>query len=231
VALAAGKAAVPGLHPVLFHNNHTWTGHSPLVPLLQGLGVAAIFLFGVSCLAFVRAVRAPSLTLRLLLMWLAFHGIALALVQVPIGALLSGSDVGMAMQYLALGASGKIVAVVLSIAGLLALGCWLARRAVQFWPQGSALGSIHRVVTWPAILGTVLCIPYRVPREWLEVVALPLVVMAAAIGAAYAGAAVCSRGHGARAGIGGWTFSWPLLLALVMLLGAFQLVLRKGVAL
>jgi hypothetical protein len=202
-----------------------------VVPLLQGLGVVAILLFGVSCLAFTRAIQARGLGVRLLLMWLAYQGIALALVQVPIGAVLSRSDAGMAMDYLAMGASGKVVAVLFSMAGLLALGCWLARLALEFWPQRPALRSIHRIVTWPAIIGSVLCIPYRVPREWIEVVALPLVVMVAAIATAYVGAAVCSRREAAHARISGLSFSWPLLLALASLLAVFQVVLRKGVPL
>ena len=35
------KAMTPGLHPVLYHNDHEWTGPSPCVELLQGVGAIA----------------------------------------------------------------------------------------------------------------------------------------------------------------------------------------------
>jgi hypothetical protein len=44
--LVLPKALTPGLHPTLFHNNHSWQGDNPLASLFQGTGALAIFLTG-----------------------------------------------------------------------------------------------------------------------------------------------------------------------------------------
>jgi hypothetical protein len=40
LSLVVPKALTPGLHPVLFHNDHAWTGHAPTVELLAGAVLA-----------------------------------------------------------------------------------------------------------------------------------------------------------------------------------------------
>lgn len=47
--LVIPKALTPGLRPILFHNNHTWSGENPLAKLFQGTGALAIFVTGLSC--------------------------------------------------------------------------------------------------------------------------------------------------------------------------------------
>lgn len=41
------KALTPGLHPILYHNHHSWTGHAPVEELLQGTGAVATLASGV----------------------------------------------------------------------------------------------------------------------------------------------------------------------------------------
>src|SRR5262245_17447751 len=48
--LVIPKALVPGLHPVLYHNNHDWSGHVVVADLLQGTGAVATFVLGLSFL-------------------------------------------------------------------------------------------------------------------------------------------------------------------------------------
>ena len=48
--LVIPKALTPGLHPILYHNNHNWTGDSPRVDLLQGTGALATLVSGLSSL-------------------------------------------------------------------------------------------------------------------------------------------------------------------------------------
>ena len=77
----------------------------PLASLFQGTGAVATFLLGSVCLLRCcrRAWGVPSPT-RLFLLWIAYCGVFMALPQVVVGALSSGSDVGMAMDYFQLGA-------------------------------------------------------------------------------------------------------------------------------
>lgn len=48
--LVLPKAFTPNIVPVLFHNNHDWTGENPLARLFQGTGAVAIFLIGILAL-------------------------------------------------------------------------------------------------------------------------------------------------------------------------------------
>src|ERR1044072_8261141 len=57
--LVLPKVLVPGLHPILFHNNHDWSGSDPIAELLQGTGALAIPLFGPAPAATLRRRRGP----------------------------------------------------------------------------------------------------------------------------------------------------------------------------
>ena len=48
--LVIPKAMTPGLHPILYHNDHDWTGTAPIVELLQGSGAIATLLSGLAFL-------------------------------------------------------------------------------------------------------------------------------------------------------------------------------------
>lgn len=73
--LVLPKAMTPGLRPTLFHNNHTWSGDNPLAALFQGTGALAIFITGIICLAILPLLRQRSPIIRLLVIWLAYHGL------------------------------------------------------------------------------------------------------------------------------------------------------------
>ncbi len=230
--LVLPKAFTPGLQPTLFHNNHAWQGQHPLAALWQGTGALATVLMALACLwRLSRGGR--SADARLLLVWLAFSGIFMALPQVAIGALSAGSDLGMAMHYLQWSDATRLTAALLALLAIPPLALLLARHllAVADPTQVASAGGRTRFVflaaTLPALLGTVLIVPFRVPREWIEVVLLPAWVMVFGIVWMQAGAWCIGhvRALALRPGP-----TWRPLVAVLALLLVFQLVLRPGVA-
>lgn len=232
--LVLPKAFTPGLRPTLFHNNHRWEGEHPLASLFQGTGALATLLMGLAILLLLRRGAGRSFGARLSLIWLAYCGVFMALPQVAVGALSGGSDLGMAMEYFQLGAGAK------SIAALLALGAMplFAREfckqllslatAEQLASAGARSRFVLQVATVPALVAIVLILPFRVPREWIEVLFLPVVVFVAGIPWIQAGAWRLRGVESARRSSSSSTV-YPLAAA-VLLLAVFQLVLRPGIA-
>src|SRR5207253_872075 len=109
-----------------------------LGPLLLGLAGAlrarraggpdtralAIFVSGIAFgfLLHRRAVR--SSTLRLFIIWMAYHSLFQSLPQVPWGALNTGGDVGVAMDYLGLGPTAKVACALASMALIPPAALW-----------------------------------------------------------------------------------------------------------
>ncbi|HET6783290.1 MAG TPA: hypothetical protein VFH12_05595, partial [Pseudoxanthomonas sp.] len=116
--LVLPKAFTPGLQPTLFHNNHRWEGEHALASLFQGAGALATFVLGLGCLLLLRRGAGRATAPRLFLIWLAYCGVFMALPQVVVGALSSGSDVGMAMDYFRLSATAKNIAALLALAAI-----------------------------------------------------------------------------------------------------------------
>jgi hypothetical protein len=233
LALVLPKALTPGLHPVLYHNNHRWEGTNPLAGLFQGTGALATLAVGLVCLWRLRRPRRRASGTRLFLFWMAYCGCFMALPQVVIGALSAGSDVGMAMAYLQLGEAARIGAglVALGLMPLVALSlCRPALELVDGPARTAGAGSrlVFWAVTLPAMLGTVLVVPFRVPRELLEVVLVPLLVILPGIPWIQAGAWRV-RGVSVDGVAPGPSVVYPLT-AVVALLLVFQLVLRPGIA-
>lgn len=232
--LVLPKALTPGLRPILYHNNHSWEGTNPLAALFQGTGALATLAVGLFCLWLLRRPRPWSGSTRLVLFWMAYCGCFMALPQVVIGALSPGSDVGMAMGYLQLDAGARLGAGLLAL-GLMALvALLLCQPALAIADSPASIASpgartrfVFRAVTLPVLLATALVIPFRIPREWLEVVLVPLLVVLPGIPWIQAGA---WRTRGAAAS--GTATAWPLaylFAAVVALLLFFQFVLRPGV--
>ena len=230
--LVLPKAFTPGLRPTLYHNNHGWEGDNPLAALYQGTGALATFCLALLC-ALLLYRRISSGTARLLLIWMAYCGLFMALPQVAIAALSSGSDVGMALAYLQLSAPAKLVAGVIALALLPPIALWLLREL--FACADSPLANAHdrqrfvwRSATLPALAALPLIVLFRLPREWLEVLFLPVVVTWFGIAWMQAGAwLVLPRTQRTVAAA-----RWPihrLVLAALLLLLVFQFVLRPGI--
>jgi hypothetical protein len=232
--LVLPKALTPGLHPTLFHNNHTWSGNSPHVALLQGTGALAIFVSGVSCAVLARRGACRSRTAQLFLVWMAYCGLFESLPQVVVGALVPQNDVGMALRSLGLGAPACTAAALVALM-LMPAAAWqltsdflgLAIVPAQTATARARLRFIFQVVTVPALAAIALIVPYRVPRETIEVLAVPAVV--SILGTIWIQACAWRRlPPAARAGARE-SVRWPLGAAVALLL-LFQLFLRRGIA-
>jgi hypothetical protein len=232
--LVLPKAFTPGVRPVLFHNNHGWTGDHPLVKLFQGTGALATFLTAVVCAAFLRQQQNRSSALRLFLIWMAYCGFFMSLPQVVIGAIIPQNDVGMAMDYLGLGVTAKTLAAGVALAMIPPLALWLARQLLsvaetpaEIADAGARTRFIFQVATVPALAAIVLIVPFRVPREWIEVVMVPAVVTIIGIVWMQAGAwHIRAVGAGGRLSDRSIVYSFAAAVVLLLL---FKLVLRPGV--
>ena len=232
--LVLPKALTPGLHPILYHDNHTWSGDSPRVALLQGSGALTIFVSGVVCTVLARRGGFRSRTAQLFLVWMAYCGLFESLPQVMVGTVVPQNDVGMALRYLGLGAPARTAAA-LGALMLMPAAAWqltadflgLATVPAQTATARARLRFIFQVVTVPALAGIALIVPYRVPRETIEVLAVPAVV--SVLGTIWIQACAWRRlPQPPRAGPRE-SLRWPLGAAVALLL-LFQLILRRGIA-
>lgn len=232
--LVLPKALTPGLRPTLFHNNHSWDGEHPLAKLFQGTGALATFLTAVACAVFLRREPRQSNTVRLFLIWMAYCGFFMSLPQVVVGAMIPQNDVGMAMDYLGLGVTAKTVAALVALAMIPPLALWLTRQLLSLAESPADVADakartryIFQVATLPALVANVLIIPFRVPREWIEVIIVPAVVTLVGITWMQAGAwRMSAVNSGGRLGDRSIVYSFAAVLILLLL---FQLVLRPGV--
>ena len=221
VFLVVPKALTPGLRPTLFHNNHAWEGSHPLAALFQGTGAVAILLSGILFALLVRASAGRTATARLMFIWMAYHGLMQSLPQFAVGAVVPANDTGQAMDYLALGAAAKTVLALAALACVPPAALWLGRafRAVS--------ADTFRIATLPALIAVPLIIPYRVPRETIEVLLPPVLVCWIGIAWIQAAARRPAAPVGAPIEVRG---SLPaLVIAALALLAFFQLVLRPGI--
>lgn len=231
--LVLPKALVPGLNPTLYHNDHGWTGKAPIAELFEGTGAVAILISGlVFKFAFDRTrSRAP---LALFAVWMGFEGVFQALPQFVLGAIIPANDVGRAYAYLRLSSFTRSIVALVALVAIPCAGIWIGRSflslapgaaTVQSWRGRAAL--LGQLVGIPAVAAVPLIVVFRIPREIVEVLLLPLCV--ALMGAGWVLAAAWTpRGLALR----GLSRSRPLLAACaaaLVLLAFFQLVLRHGI--
>lgn len=234
--LVLPKALLPGVHPTLFHNNHTWSGEHPLTGLLQGSGALAILLSGLWCGWRLRRRPPAGSEWRLFLIWMSYQGLLQALLQVVVGSLNPRNDVGMAMAYLGLGPASRAIAACVALCAIPPAALGLARALLALAPGAAQLASararsmfMFSVATLPGLLGVLLIIPFRLPREALEVFAPPLAVTV--VGMLWMQAAAWRLRHVERAALeppGSLLRPLELLIALLLV---FQLLLRPGIRL
>jgi hypothetical protein len=232
--LVLPKAFTPGLQPTLFHNNHRWEGEHALAGLFQGTGALATFMLGLGCLFLLRRGVGRATPPRLFLIWLAYCGVFMALPQVVVGALSSGSDVGMAMDYFGLSATAKSIAALLALAAIPLFARQFSRHLLGLASQPAQLASagarsrfIFQTATLPALVAILLILPFRVPREWIEVMFLPVVV--AGVGMFWIQSGAWRLGTVKAAGLPvAVSLAYPLVAAIALLL-VFQLLLRPGI--
>lgn len=230
--LVVPKALTPGLRPTLYHNNHGWTGDHPLASLFQGTGALAIFIVGLACALLVRGGAGRTTNARLFLIWMAYNGLFQSLPQVVVGAVNPANDVGMAMDYLQLGAAAKAIAALLALAAIPPVALWLARRFIALAGEPAASARersrvLLRAATLPALIAIPLIILFRVPREAIEVLLPPVLI--AWIGIAWMQAWAWRIAAADPAPRPSASLAAPALALLALVL-FFQLVLRPGIA-
>jgi len=222
LGLVLPKALVPGLDPILYHNDHDWSGDAPVAELLQGGGAVATLLSGLLFLWLAGRIAPTRPTWRLFAFWMAFQGLFQSLSQWAVGSWLPGNDVGRALAYLGAGSPEKGPLFMSAVSAMFAAGLLLARR----YPAAKA----GRNTLWQLLatlaLATILVIPFRVPREPVEVVLIPLVVHIIGLGWLTIGLGFRREARPLPAAP---TIAGPLA-ALVALLAIFQLVLRPGIS-
>ncbi len=225
--LVIAKALTPGLHPTLYHNNHAWSGASQYVDLLQGTGALATLVSGLFSMLLLYRSRPRGALFEMLLFWLAYQGLFQALTQVVIGAFMPANDVGMAMAYLKIGRLNVVVAAI-GVLAIAAAGAGLARMFPIRHPSPNlqSRDALYYAV-FPAFLSVLFTIPFRVPRNAMEVVLLPLLI--AFVGSGWMLAMDTSTTGTSRQPITQAPLKIPLA-ALCALLLFFQLVLRRGIS-
>lgn len=232
--LVIAKALVPGVHATLYHNNHSWTGHAAILPLLQGTGALADLTVGVLFFWLSARTASRSTTIRLLLFWMAFQGLFQGLSQFVIGALMPANDVGVAMTYLGLSANERILAALLALLIMLWAGYGLARNLIRMLGTAretatakARMGFVLRLVALPALFSVLLLIPFREPRNIVEVAVLPLIVMVAGLLGTQGLAWLAPPATRTARPLPGLLMP---ILGLLLVLAVFQLVLRPGIA-
>ena len=195
VFLALPKAFLPGVHATLFHNNHTWDGQNPLTALFQGTGVLATFASAGVCARRLQRRPPASRDMRLFLIWMVYCGLLMGLPQIANGTVNPESDFGMAMNFLGLGVVTRSVLALLAIIAIPVVAMKLTTPLLELADSPERLAGgrarsvfMSNVATVPALLGLLLIIPFRVPREWTEVLLPPVVVTAIGIAWLQAGA-------------------------------------------
>jgi hypothetical protein len=232
--LVLPKALTPGLRPTLFHNNHRWEGQNPLASLFQGTGALSIFVTGLICACLLKSRVGLSSSVRLFLIWMAYNGFLQSLPQVVIGAVEPENDVGMAMDYLHWSVAAKTVAAVVALIAIPVVALSLRGALLSLAGNPAAIGSVRarttfmfRVATVPALAAILLIIPFRIPRNWVEVAGVPVVVTV--IGIAWIQAGAWAVGQVKASGTLSSRSTAYAFGALLILLLVFQLVLRPGI--
>jgi hypothetical protein len=233
--LVVPKALTPGLRPTLFHNNHHWDGDNPLASLFQGTGALAIFVTALAFAFWLKRHPPRSTTLRLFVIWMAFHGFFESLPQVVVGAIFPRNDVGMAMDFLRLTPASKSVAASFALAAIAAIAIRLTRPLLELADHPGTIDSAGRrtrfifgVATLPALIAIPLIILMRVPGTIDQVVIVPVAEAVIGISWIQTSAWRVTRARPSEA-LSMRSTHGPLV-ALIALFLIFQLILRPGIA-
>ncbi|MGH8082741.1 MAG: hypothetical protein ACREP7_19345 [Lysobacter sp.] len=179
--LVLPKALTPGLKPTLFHNNHHWDGDNPLARLFQGTGALAILLTAIAFTLWFKLRPPRSATLRLFVLWTAFHGYFQSLPQVVVGSVLPQNDVGMAFEYLQLSGATKLGLAMIALPAIVFLATRFARPLLELATHAGEVvtpqrrsGFMLRTATLPALLALPVIVAMRVPGSLDQVAIVPV---------------------------------------------------------
>jgi len=71
--LVIPKALTPGLSPILYHNDHGWTGSAAITELLQGTGAIATLASGLGALWILATFRRMSASWQVFAFWMGLR--------------------------------------------------------------------------------------------------------------------------------------------------------------
>ena len=231
--LVLGKKAI-GLEAYLYHNNHTWNGEHPMASLMQGSGALAIFVLGLLFLLIYKWIKKSGSIWKLLVLWLAFHGLIQSLPQVTVAYFDPGTDVGEALVgYLNLNSTLLIFLAILSVLAIASVAVRFGGLLLGFAPQGIDLSNpkvrfkyVRFVAVGAALLGSVLIIPFRLPP--LSQIIAPFFVLAISIPWMWSSVNVSGQIERTSNTIDE-KIHWMPIGLLFLLLVFFQLILAPGV--
>lgn len=156
--------------PVLFHNNMSFRMTNPLQTLAFGIGPLAALAVGVGAGALFRFAPGLEHRGRRFILWLAIHGAILFFGQAPSVAHGPDGDLARAVHFLDWPPPANRVFGIGGVLGLIGCGYLLGRAFLSLAPRDTPLGRRRDRALWlaeaivlPAILGAVLCLPFRVP--------------------------------------------------------------------
>jgi hypothetical protein len=127
----------------------------------------------------------------------------------------------MAMGYFQMTAVAKWIAASIALAAIPLIAARLVRHLLAITP------GLWRIATVPALAAIPLIIPFRVPREMLEVLLPPVLVTIVGLTALHA-TAWRVKGVSVRTDREPVSIAYPLVAVIALLL-VFQLVLRPGI--
>lgn len=233
LGLVVPKAFVPGLDPVLYHNNHNYTAADPIHALMQGGGFVALIIMALICSTLLQRDPPRHAGARLLLAWLTFWAWVMALIQLPSAMLDPGNDLAIAFDYLGYSST---IQVLLGIVGL--VGIPVATRAIV--PDFLAVGPqpvnrptrrLLRIVLLPALLGLPMIALFRLPGDLGRVIVNPAIMTGVGIFWLMAWAWIVRPDERTVAPARNFSpIPWRWVAATAVLLAFFQLVLRPGIA-
>lgn len=230
--LALGKQAI-GLTAYLYHNNHNWEGSDPREDLMQGLGGATIFVAGLILLFVYQRARNKKSWGSLFILWLSFHSLIQSLPQFFTAPLDPGSDMGAALAYLNLPDAGNIAIATAAFVSIVAVSYLYSRYFLGLGhPSHTSdhpyrrLRTVWQTAVLPAIIGTILLFPYRIPPVDRYTMTYMLLLISIPSIAAFSWMGKAPQRNGNVAW--GRVLILPLILSVIVLL-VFHLVLRPGV--
>jgi hypothetical protein len=229
--LVVPKALTPGLKPTLYHNNHNWEGSHPLDSLFQGSGALAILVSGLLFAWLAKRGAGRTQATRLFVLWMAYNGLFQSLPQFATASANPGNDTGQALDWFALSAGGEIAVTILGIAAIILAGLFMTARFLEIGPALDSGRARSRFVLFAAVLPAVLAIPililFRMPREWVEVIAPTIAVPL--IGLIWVQTNAWRIRVNPKPVAASSNLVVPALLV-AALLAVFQLILRPGIA-
>lgn len=222
-----------GLTSYLYHNNHSWDGYHEKETLMQGSGALGIFILGLIFLWMFQRIRNNKTQWKLVILWMAFHGLIQSIPQLMVAYFDPNTDLGQATTYLQLSNSIMVLLAILSIVGLALISRWFCSPLISFAPSSVNFDRprektrfILFIAVGAALAGSVLIVPFRI-FPWSQVIS-PVIIFLFAIPWILTSASTTKNVQKISAPVGEKVLISPILILTVLLI-LFRIVLAPGV--